>query len=77
MTFSEVELVFLAFIFIYALIFLMLGRNNSTSTAKKTKKKRKGKDTRGQKLSKHSVRSGQMKNVFILMLDLAFLKCAG
>ena len=52
MAFSEVELVFLAFIFIYALVFLMLGRNNSTSTARKPKKKRKGKDTRGQKLSK-------------------------
>ena len=52
MAFSEVELVFLALIFIFALVFLMLGRNNNTSTAKNTKENRKGKDTRGQKLSK-------------------------
>ena len=44
MAFSEVELVFLAFIFIFALGFLMslLGRGNNTSTVKKTKKKTKG-----------------------------------
>ena len=43
MTFSEVALVFLAFIFIFALGFLMplLGRGNNISTVKKTKKKRK------------------------------------
>ena len=44
MAFSEAELVFLTFIFIYALGFLMslLGKINNTSTVKKTKKKRKG-----------------------------------
>ena len=44
MAFSEVELVFLALIFIFALGFLMslLGWRNNTSTVKKTKKKRKG-----------------------------------
>ena len=44
MAFSELELVFLAFIFIFALGFLMplLGRGNNASTVKKTKKKRKG-----------------------------------
>ena len=43
MAFSEVALVFLAFIFIFALGFLMplLGRGNNISTVKKTKKKRK------------------------------------
>ena len=44
MAFSEVELAFLAFIFSFALGFLMqlLGWRNNTSTVKKTKKKRKG-----------------------------------
>ena len=42
MAFSEAELVFLALIFIFTLVFLLLGRRISTSTAKKTKKKRKG-----------------------------------
>ena len=44
MVFSEVELVFLAFIFIYALGFLMplLRARNSMSIAKKTKKEKKG-----------------------------------
>ena len=42
MAFSEAELVFLALIFIFTLVFLLLGRRNNTSTAKKTKKKRKG-----------------------------------
>ena len=42
MAFSEAELVFLALIFIFTLIFLLLGRRNNTSTAKNTKKKRNG-----------------------------------
>ena len=42
MAFSEAELVFLALIFIFTLVFLLLGRRINTSTAKKTKKKRKG-----------------------------------
>ena len=44
MAFSELELVFLALIFIFALSFLMslLGARDNTSTVKKTKKKRKG-----------------------------------
>jgi len=42
MAFSEAELVFLALILIFTLIFLLLGRRNNTSTAKNTKKKRKG-----------------------------------
>ena len=44
MAFSEVEMVFLALIFSFALGFLMplLVRGNNTSTVKKTKKKRKG-----------------------------------
>ena len=41
MAFSEAELVFLAFIFIFTLVFSLLGRRNNSSTAKKTKKKRK------------------------------------
>ena len=41
MAFSEAELVFLVLIFIFTLVFLLLGRNN-TSTAKNTKKKRTG-----------------------------------
>lgn len=40
MAFSEAELVFLALIFIFTLVFLLLGRRNNTSTAKNTKKKR-------------------------------------
>lgn len=45
MVFSEVELVFLAFIFIFALGFLMplLGARNSISIVKKTKKEKKAK----------------------------------
>ena len=44
MAFSEVELVFLAFIFSFTLGFLMqlLGWRNNTSTVKKTKKEDKG-----------------------------------
>ena len=42
MAFSEVELVSLAFTFIYALGSLMLGRNNNTSTAKKKRREREG-----------------------------------
>ena len=42
MAFSDVELAFLALIFIFASVILMLGRNNNTSTAKKTKKEEKG-----------------------------------
>ena len=44
MAFSELELVLLALIFIFALGFLMslLGARDNTSTVKKTKKKRKG-----------------------------------
>ena len=44
MAFSEVELVFLAFIFIFVLGLFMqlLGARNNISTVKKTKKKRKG-----------------------------------
>ena len=41
MAFSEAELVFLALIFIFTLVFLLLGRRNNTSTAKNTKKKKK------------------------------------
>ena len=41
MAFSEAELVFLALIFIFTLVFLLLGKRNNTSTAKNTKKKRK------------------------------------
>ena len=55
MAFSEVELVFLAFIFIFALGFLMLGRNNNTSANSKERQR----DMRGQRLSKQ-VRSVQM-----------------
>ena len=40
MAFSEAELVFLALILIFTLVFLLLGRRNNTSTAKNTKKKR-------------------------------------
>ena len=42
MAFSEVELIFLALIFIFTLVVLLLGRRNNTSTAKNTKKKRNG-----------------------------------
>ena len=42
MAFSEGELVFLALILIFTLVFLLLGRRNNTSTAKNTKKKRNG-----------------------------------
>ena len=42
MAFSEAELVFLALIFIFTLVFLLLGRRNNTSTAKKTNKWRNG-----------------------------------
>ena len=42
MAFSEAEMVFLALIFIFTLVFLLLGRKNNTLTAKNTKKKRKG-----------------------------------
>lgn len=65
-------MVFLAFIFIFALGFFILGRRINTSTAKKTKKERKerkGIITREQKLSKQ-VRSGQMANVFIASVGL-------
>ena len=60
MAFSEAELVFLAFIFIFTLGFLMqlLGGKNNTSTVKKTKKKRKGRkrSTRGH-CQEHQYRS--------------------
>ena len=42
MAFSEAELVFLALILIFTLVFLLLGRRNNTFIAKNTKKKRKG-----------------------------------
>ena len=42
MAFSEAELIFLALIFIFTLVFLLLGRRHNTSTAKNTKKKRNG-----------------------------------
>ena len=41
MAFSEAELVFLALIFIFTLVFLLLGKRNNISTAKNQKKKRK------------------------------------
>ena len=41
MAFSETELVFLALILIFTLVFLLLRRRNNTSTAKNTKKKKK------------------------------------
>ena len=42
MAFSEVQLVILTLIFIFALGFFILGRRIDTSTAKKTKRKRNG-----------------------------------
>ena len=42
MAFSEAELVFLALIFIFTLVFLSLGKRNNVSTAKNKKMKRKG-----------------------------------
>ena len=42
MAFSEAELVFLALIFIFTLVFLLQGKRNNISTAKNQKKKRKG-----------------------------------
>ena len=41
MAFSEVQLVILALIFIFAMGFFILGRRNNTLTAKKTRRKRK------------------------------------
>ena len=64
MVFSEVELVFLAFIFIFALGFLMplLGARNSISIAKETKKREEAgqRYTRGQRLSKQVRRQRRM-----------------
>ena len=63
MAFSEVALVFLAFIFIFALGFLMplLGRGNHISTVTKTKKKRKRRKraTRQRPCQDHQYRSGR------------------
>ena len=52
MAFSETELVFLALILIFTLVFLLLGRRNNTSTAKNTKKKKK-ESKRAKRWSKH------------------------
>ena len=61
MAFSEVELIFLALIFMFALDFLMplLGKRNNTSTVKKPKKKRKGRKraTRQRHCQDHPYRS--------------------
>ena len=65
MAFSELELVFLALIFIFALGFLMslLGARDNTSTVKKTKKKRKG---RKRATRRHCQDHQTTKNLIIL-----------
>ena len=74
MVFSGVELVFLAFIFIFALGFLMplLGARNNISIVKKTKKEKKGgqRYTRGQRLRKQVRR--EKANVFIAGVGISF-----
>ena len=42
MAFSEAELVFLALIFIFTLVFLLLGKRNNISTENNQKKEEKG-----------------------------------
>ena len=44
MAFSEAELVFLALIFIFTLVFLSLGKRNNVSTAKNKKNEEKGEE---------------------------------
>ena len=68
MVFSEVELVFLAFIFIFALGFLMplLGARNDISIVKKEGGQRY---TRGQRLRKQERR--EKANVFIASVGIS------
>ena len=68
MVFSEVELVFLAFIFIFALGFLMplLGARNNISIVKKERGQRY---TRGQRLRKQERR--EKANVFIASVGIS------